>query len=71
MKAQITEETSIKCQTMSHDIDMIICDLKQVKTTVNNANQKQLNNFDLDVTKKDMQNLMIIANVLKVKIEKI
>lgn len=68
MKADYTNLVSMSTEEINHDIDIIISELKQVKCKVNNASKKELESFDLDATTGDLNNLLMIANMLMMKV---
>lgn len=71
MNAKFSIEDGVTSKELTHDLDLIICDLKQIKNHVNNASQKELNNFDFDSTSCDLKNLMVVSNMLKGKVNKL
>lgn len=70
MKAIITEEMSLNREILNHKLDIVMCDIKQIKTHINNADKRAFTNYDFTTSNEYVKNLIATSNMLKVEIKK-
>lgn len=71
MKAVISDESSLNREKINHQLDVVLCEIKQIKLHINNADKKALTNYDFEIAYNNIQNLIALSNMLKVEIYKL